>query len=317
MARTLQQRNMGSEGRFATLRLKNVRCFDETEITLDPRVTVIIGENSAGKTTVAEVMASLSYGTDEGLRHFPLRYGRHTGHIALFDPGRKTPAALSRHGRKRPGHERLPDNRYLFAYARYRRVYDPGAWDANGPEPLVSATPIDLLLDELAPGALQRRTTTLSRPAGRLLRDLSRYLVAIQEARWFDPGKETIWERLQCSLPALKQGLERIDMKRGETAYIPMIVRRGVRLGINELSEGYQAVLVIMFDLILRCAYLFSTLKDPLKGITTKTSSSDLLPLREAVTAHKNKFLDAGVFSCSPSLAVGSKMCLSCEVSLW
>jgi hypothetical protein len=87
--------------------------------------------------------------------------------------------------------------------------------------------------------------------------------------------------------------------------------------GINELSEGYQAVLVIMFDLILRCAYLFSTLKDPLKGITTKTSSSDLLPLGEADTAHKNKFLDAGVFSCYPSLAVGTKTCLSCEVSLW
>jgi predicted ATPase len=104
MVRTLQQRNIGSEGRFATLRLKNVRCFDETEITLDPRVTVIIGENGAGKTTVAEVMASLSYGTDEGRRHFPLRHGKRTGHVALFDPGRKTPAALWRHGRKQPGH---------------------------------------------------------------------------------------------------------------------------------------------------------------------------------------------------------------------
>jgi hypothetical protein len=28
MTRTLQQRNTGAEGRFATLRLKNVRCFD-------------------------------------------------------------------------------------------------------------------------------------------------------------------------------------------------------------------------------------------------------------------------------------------------
>jgi energy-coupling factor transporter ATP-binding protein EcfA2 len=268
MARTLQQRNIGSEGRFATLRLKNVRCFDETEITLDPRVTVIIGENGAGKTTVAEVMASLSYGTDEGLRHFPLRHGKRTGHVALFDPGRKTPAALWRHGGKRPVHERLPDNRYLFAYGRYRRVYDPDAWDANGPEPLVSATGIDLL-DELAHGVLERRTTTLSRPDGRLLRDLSRYLVAIHEARSFDPGMQTIWERMQRSLPALQQSLERIEMVRGETAYIPMIIRRGVRLGLNELSDGYQAVLVIMFDLILRYAYLFSTLNNPLEGPAT------------------------------------------------
>jgi len=40
-------------------------------------------------------------------------------------------------------------------------------------------------------------------------------------------------------------------------------------LGINELSDGYQAVLVIVFDLILRYAYLFSTLKDPLEGTAT------------------------------------------------
>jgi energy-coupling factor transporter ATP-binding protein EcfA2 len=268
MVDTLQKRDTGSDGRFATLRLKNVRCFDETEIVLDPRVTVIIGENGAGKTTVAEVMASLSYGADEGLRHFPLRHGKRTGHIALFDTNRKTPAALWRHGGKRPVHERLPDNRYLFAYGRYRRVNDPDAWDANGPDPLVSATGITLL-DELAHGVLERRTTTLSRPDGRLLRDLSRYLVAIYEARSFDPGMETIWERLQRSLPALQQSLERVEMVRGETAYIPMIIRRGVRLGLNELSDGYQAILVIMFDLILRYAYLFSTLNDPLEGPAT------------------------------------------------
>ena len=58
-------------------------------------------------------------------------------------------------------------------------------------------------------------------------------------------------------------------MLRGEMAYIPMIIRRGVCLGLHELSDGYQAVLVIMFDLILRYAYLFSTLKDPLEGSAT------------------------------------------------
>ena len=58
-------------------------------------------------------------------------------------------------------------------------------------------------------------------------------------------------------------------MVRGEMAYIPMIIRRGVRLGINELSDGYQAVLVIIFDLILRYVYLFSTLEEPLAGAAT------------------------------------------------
>jgi len=53
MARTRHSRNEGSEVGFTALRLKNVRCFDEVEIPLDPRLTVIIGENGAGKTTVA------------------------------------------------------------------------------------------------------------------------------------------------------------------------------------------------------------------------------------------------------------------------
>ena len=97
MAVTLQKRIAASEGRFATLTLKNVRCFDETEIVLDPRITVIIGENGAGKTTVAEIMASLSYGADEGLRQFPLRHGKHTGYFACNrSRGSRTKCLLAR-----------------------------------------------------------------------------------------------------------------------------------------------------------------------------------------------------------------------------
>jgi hypothetical protein len=269
MPRTRQHRHAGSEGRFTALRLQNVRCFDEVEIPLDPRLTVIIGENGAGKTTIAEAMASLSYGEDEGLRHFPLRHGKRTGRIALFETDGQQPAALWRHGGNRPVHQRLPENRYLFAYGRYRRVYDPDAGETDGLEPPGSTTDI-ALLDELASKVLERRTTTLNRPDGRLLRDLSHYLIAIHAARRsFDPRMETIWDRLQHSLQELQQGLDGIEMVRGEMTYIPMIIRRGVRLGINELSDGYQAMLVILFDLILRYAYLFPTLEKPLEGTAT------------------------------------------------
>jgi energy-coupling factor transporter ATP-binding protein EcfA2 len=268
MAHTRHDSNVDSERRFAALRLQNVRCFDEVEIPLDPGVTIIIGENGAGKTTVAEALASLSYGEDEGLRHFPLRYGKRTGRIALFNTDRQRPAALWRHGGRQPTRQRLPADRYLFAYGRYRRVYDPEALDSDGLAPSESS-PAITLVDDLARAAFERRTTTLNRPDGRLLRDLSRYLVALYTARSLHSGWEAIWERLQHALQELQQGLERIEMVRGEMAYIPMIIRHGVRLGINELSDGYQAVLVIIFDLILRYANLFSTLPDPLAGAAT------------------------------------------------
>ena len=109
--------------------------------------------------------------------------------------------------------QRLPESRYLFAYGRYRRVYDPDAWDTDGSDPSVGLSDI-ALLDELAHRALEQRTTTLNRPDSRLLRDLSLYLVAMYTAQSFDPGMAIIWERLQHSLPALQQGLERIEMVR-------------------------------------------------------------------------------------------------------
>ncbi|ETX02462.1 MAG: hypothetical protein ETSY1_03445 [Candidatus Entotheonella factor] len=264
MARTRRNGDSAPEGRFTALRLQNVRCFEEVAIQLDPQMTVMIGENGTGKTTVAEALASLSYGETEGLSHFPLRRDTRHGEIALFDAAHTDSVAIWRHDEASATHQRLPLTRYLFAYGRYRRIHDPGTWE--DPESLVN---VSSLLDELANAVTERRTTTLNHPDGRLLRDLSRYLVAIHEARSFDPRMDTIWDRLQQSLRELRQGLERIEMVEGEMAYIPMVVRRGVRLGLNELSDGYQAVLVIVFDLILRYTFLFSTLSDPLAGTAT------------------------------------------------
>ena len=41
------------------LRMRNVRCFADTDVLLDAAVTVLVGENGAGKTTIAEAIASL------------------------------------------------------------------------------------------------------------------------------------------------------------------------------------------------------------------------------------------------------------------
>src|SRR5436305_8694008 len=164
-------------GPFTRLALRNVRCFRDATIELDPRLTVLIGENGAGKTTAVEALASLASGDGEGLEGFPLARGARGGEIALFDGAGARPAAVWKTGRS--GRRRLPEMRHLFAYGRYRRVCFPPDED-NDEAPARRLAPLApaIELDALAKRARERRTTTLFRPDNHLLRDLSRYLVA-------------------------------------------------------------------------------------------------------------------------------------------
>jgi energy-coupling factor transporter ATP-binding protein EcfA2 len=246
---------------FDRLVLRNVRCFREAVVELDPRLTVLIGENGAGKTTLVEALASLSYG-EEGLTDFPLTRKTRSGEIALLEKGAARPAATWRSGRA--DRRRLPESHYVFAYGRYRRVFYPEE-AGSGPGPFRP----ELELDELAKRASRRRTVTLFEPDNHLLRDLSRYLSALHFASRSDSRLDAVWERLDRSLAELGHGIEGIVMEKGRRAYVPKVVRNGVPLELRELSDGYQAILVVVFDLILRYVYLFSSLDDPLQGEAT------------------------------------------------
>jgi hypothetical protein len=74
-----------------------------------------------------------------------------------------------------------------------------------------------------------------------------------------------MWSRLNAALPQMDDSLSGIRMDRGSEHLIPRIIRNGVALEITELSDGYQALLVIVLDLMLRYAYLFFE-GDPLAG---------------------------------------------------
>src|SRR5450631_3799812 len=78
---------------YDRLRLKNVRCYRDVEIPLDPHVTLIVGANGSGKTTLMEALASLAHPSGEGLSKFPIRRGASVGEIGLYEAGRKAPAA--------------------------------------------------------------------------------------------------------------------------------------------------------------------------------------------------------------------------------
>ncbi len=256
--------------RFRHLELRNVRCFRHAKVPLHRRVTVLIGENGSGKTTVAEALASLAPGEDEGLSEFPLRHRTKNGRIALYGDNRR-PVAVWSIG-SAPERRPLSRNRQLFAYGRYRRVHypekvEPPIADVEilGPE-WRGAASAPRYQDLESAAVTGPRTTTLTRPDNHLLRDLGAFLVNLHERRSYDPRTEIAWRRLETSLAELGQGLEGIEIVRRRGRQVPMIVRRGVKLELQELSDGYQAVLVIVFNLILRYVYLFPLLDDPMQG---------------------------------------------------
>jgi hypothetical protein len=85
------------------------------------------------------------------------------------------------------------------------------------------------------------------------------------------PTMQLAWERLEASLRELNQGFDGLGVEwdpvlRREVA---TVLRSGSKLDLRELSDGYQCVLVIVFDLILRFATIFAGLPDPLAGRAT------------------------------------------------
>jgi energy-coupling factor transporter ATP-binding protein EcfA2 len=241
---------------FDRLRLKNVRCFRDAQIPFDKRVTVILGENASGKTTLMEALASLVHGDDEGLIEFPLRQGATRGEIALYEDGGRS--ALARWQSEKTERRRLAADRFVFLYGRYRRVLLAEGEESRD---LSDAQ----YLDELSSHADKARTTTLTRADNRLLQDLPGYIRGLNLGRSSNPLLETVWSRLNKALSDTDASLSGIHMDAGPYHPIPRVIQNGVPLELTQLSDGYQAMLVIILDLMIRYAYLFFE-KDPLSG---------------------------------------------------
>lgn len=241
--------------RFDRLELRNVRCFAGVTVPLDQRVTVIIGENGAGKTTLAEALSSLCAGKDEGLRTFPLRDGAEAGAILLHEHGAAQPAARWLSSGPR---DRLPDDRYLFAYGRYRRVDLPPA-PTTGPQiisPGFEGTQRAPLRANLQAVVAGRRTSTLFDADQHLLGDMEPALLDLDLLRSSLDDAQTAWVALELAVRSLGHGLGGLRVVERDERDTLMVERHGRLFPLRQLSDGYQAMLVIVLDLVLRYAFL-------------------------------------------------------------
>lgn len=249
--------------------LENVRCFARAEVPLEAQVTIIIGQNGSGKTSIAEAIASLAPGDGEGLERFPLRQGASAGSMTLHGAGAE-PIARWVEGAARPERVRLPRGHHVFAYGQYRALRPPAR-----PRQMTGPT----LLGPEWEQALARALPThledaLRRPATRtlidfdeyLFRDLSAYVALLEERGDHDPAARTVWARLRAWLVGLDTRIEGVGIVEQEGRRVVAFRRAGVTLSITELSDGYRAMLSVVLDLAIRYAQLFPALDDPLAG---------------------------------------------------
>lgn len=249
-----------------------MRCFARAEVPLGAGVTVVIGQNGSGKTSIAEAIASLAPGDGEGLSRFPLRRGANSGAMSILGADSE-PLARWADG---PGGEeraRLPLGHHIFVYGQYRALRPP-AKPRPGPSLALFGPEWEKALTRPLPDNL---ADALRRPATRtlvdfdeyLFRDLAAYVALLEDQGEYDPAARTAWERLREWLRQIDGRIEDVELVEQEGRRVAALRRSGVTLSITELSDGYRAMLAVVLDLAIRYVQLFGGLDDPLAGEAT------------------------------------------------
>jgi hypothetical protein len=248
----------------ARLVLENVRCFQHAEVPLGKQVTVIIGQNGSGKTTIAEALASLAYGEGAGWEEVPLRSGATSGSVVL-EGGARWPSA------RWVGEKREPLMLgQLFAYGQYRAVKPP---PRKGGDPMLLGTAsmraeLRPLPENLAEVQDQSATSTVFRFDEDHFRDLGAFAALLHDEGARNPAAAAAWKKFANWIAGLDRRVEDVVIAEHEGRPRAMFRRLGTTLPISDLSDGYRAMLAVVLDLVIRYAAHFGGLEQPLDGQT-------------------------------------------------
>ena len=250
-------------GEGPRLVLENVRCFVHAVVPLDAQVTVIIGQNGSGKTSIAEAIASLAPGDGEGLDAFPLRRGEAAGSMVMFGEGAE-PIAGWTHGGGEEARRRLDG--HVFVYGQYRALRPPPGRRPRPAGPSVESAATRPIPRDLKDAVRRSSTGTLFDFDALLFRDLAAYVALLEERSAYEAAANAVWKRFQAWLRGLDERLGDVTIGTHPGGRVAAFERAGLPLELSELSDGYRAVLAVVLDLVLRYAQLFRELDDPLAG---------------------------------------------------
>lgn len=248
-----------------------MRCFERTEVPLDAQVTVIIGQNGSGKTSIAEAIASLAPGEREGLEEFPLRLGATAGSVTLHGDGASPVASWIKKGASST-RKRLATSPPVLVYGQYRSLRPPQRPPRSGARLDLFGSPTtdanEPPLPEDLRDAVRRPTTrTLFDFDEYLFRDLSAYVALLERQGTFDAAARATWQRFRDWLAHLDGAqLDGVEMVERDGQRTAAFRRSGVVLPLASLSDGYRAMLSVVLDLVLRLSQTSGDLQDPLAG---------------------------------------------------
>jgi hypothetical protein len=255
---------------IARLVLENVRCFARAEVPLDAGVTVIIGQNGSGKTTIAEAIASLAHGAGEGHDDFPVRQGAARGRIALLGAD-GVPLAGWTVGAREPDRTSLIPGQ-VYAYGQVRALR-PAPAPGRGAAPAIlgpafQRAELRPLPQSLSDAARRPATATLFRFDEDLFRDLAAYAALLHDEGASNPAARAAWARFAGWLTGLDKRIDGVAIEDHEGGRRAVFRRRGLprALPITALSDGYRAMLAVVLDLVIRYAVIFASLEHPLDG---------------------------------------------------